>query len=56
MLRGFQYHNRTYELLSSLPESEGLENIITRVAHVDFEEEKTLKTFIYRFVGNIMFW
>ena len=57
MLREFNYHDRGYELAILLGSDPTVENTYAfRFNHVDFEKKQTFETYLFRIVGNCMFW
>ena len=56
MLRELQYHNRAYDLLTSLPQIGPIPGLVEQASIVDFEEKQDAVTYLKRIVGNVMFW
>ena len=57
MLREMEYHEAGYRIavfFGSDPDKKG--SLAYRLKHVDFEEEQTLETYFYRFIGNLLPW
>ena len=57
MLREIRYHNKAYKIFVALGSDPNKENSLAYHAkYVDYEHEKTWQTYVFRYVGNCIFW
>ena len=56
MLREYEYHDRAFSVLRYVSDPNSPGSLAYRTNHVDFEYNQTFKTYIYRLIGNFLFW